>query len=95
MCSAKRVADSLLWLLSEDENGHRFVSVFNNEGNNRNLITGDELIREADACVTLSFKEPCELRCIKHGAEGISIYKKDEQTYLIDISAAGFAILEY
>ena len=59
------------------------------------MESGDELIREADARVKLSFKEPCELKCIKHGTEGISIYKKDEKTYLIDIPAAGFAILEY
>ncbi len=89
------VADSLLWLLSSDENGRRFVSVFNNEGNNRNLVTGDEIIREADARVELSFKEPCELKCVKHGADAVSIHKKDEKTYLVDIPAAGFAIFEY
>lgn len=89
------MADSLLWLLSEDEDGHRFVSVFNNEGNNRNLETGDELIREADARVKLSFKEPCELRCVKHGTENVSIHKADEKTYYVDIPAAGFAIFEY
>ena len=89
------VADSLLWLLSSDESGRRFVSVFNNEGNNRNTITGDEIIREADARVELSFKEPCELKCVKHGVDAISIHKKDEKTYLIDVPAAGFAIFEY
>ena len=89
------VADSLLWLLSSDDCGHRFVSVFNNEGNNRNLETGDELIREADARVKLSFKEPCELRCVKHGYEDISIHRKDEKTYYVDIPAAGFAVFEY
>ncbi len=89
------VADSLLWLLSSDDCGHRFISVFNNEGNNRNLETGDELIREADACVKLLFKEPCDLKCIKHGTGDISIHRKDEKTYYIDIPAASFAIFEY
>lgn len=89
------VADSLHWLLSTDECGRRFVSVFNNEGNNRNLKTGDDLIREADADVVLSFKEKCDLKCVKHGVDGVSIAKKDDKTYIVSIPAAGFAIFEY
>ncbi len=89
------VADSLHWLLSTDGAGKRFVSVFNNEGNNRNLITGDDLIREADASVTLSFKVACTPKCIAHGAEEIKLAKVDDTTYTACIPAAGFAIFEY
>ena len=87
--------DSLCWLLSGDECGKRYVTVLNNEGNNRNLITGDDIIREADTNVTIRFKEPAELKCIKHGFDAPTVTKKDSKIYVVTIPSAGYAVFEY
>lgn len=89
------VADNLHWILSTDGEDRRFVTVFNNEGNNRNLTTGDDLISEAAADVTLSFKAACTPKCIKHGTEAVTLTKVDDTTYTLHLPPAGFAILEY
>ena len=86
--------DGLHWVLSEGE-GKRYLTVFNNEGNNRTLECGDDIIREADKTVTVSFKEPCELKLAKHGFDAPEVTKTDAKTYKVMVPAAGFAIFEY
>jgi len=88
-------ADSLHWILSTNEEGRRFISVFNNEGNDRTIEYGDKLAKEADASVNITFKESVNLKCIKCGTAGMTINKKDDCHYVVDIPAAGFAIFEY
>ena len=87
--------DSLHWILSKDQNGKRYVSVFNNEGNLRKEETGDTLIKEAEARVKISFKEPTVLNAIKKETEDVKIEKADDKTYFVTIPPAGFAIFEY
>lgn len=87
--------DSLHWILSKDENGKRYVSIFNNEGNLRKEETGDNLIKDAEARVKVSFKEERILKAIKLGADDIKIEKIDDKSYYVTVPAASFAIFEY
>jgi len=87
--------DKLHWLVSEDSNGRRFLSIFNNEGNLRDSLIGDTLLREADAKVRVSFKDASELTPIKLSSSDTKIERTDDRTYYIDVPAAGFAIFEY
>ena len=87
--------DSLHWILSKDADGKRYVSIFNNEGNQRSEELGDTLIREADARVKVSFKDATDMTAIKLGSEDVKIEKADEKTYYVTVPAAGFAIFEY
>lgn len=87
--------DLLHWILSKDNSGKRYVSVFNNEGNIRSEEEGDTLVKEAEARVKISFRKEADLRTIKLGAEEIKVEKVDEKTYYVTIPAASFAIFEY
>jgi len=87
--------DKLHWLVSEDSNGRRFLSIFNNEGNLRDSSIGDTLLHEADAKVRVSFKDASELTPIKLSSSDIKLERADDRTYYIDVPAAGFAIFEY
>ena len=86
--------DGLHWLLSDGEE-KRYLTIFNNEGNNRNLTDGDCIIRDADRVVTVTFKEPGSLSLIKHGYDVPEVIKCNEYTYKVKVPAAGFAIFEY
>ena len=86
--------NGLHWLLTDGDN-KRYLTIFNNEGNNRTLEGGDCIMREADRTVDVTLLHPGEIRCIKHGTEAPKIHKKDIKTYSVTIPAAGFAIIEY
>ncbi len=87
--------DDLCWLVSKDETGRRFVSIFNNEGNERSIEKGDIIHSEADKVVTLTFKEPAQLQVVAESAMECKIQKLDNKTYKIMVPAAGFVVLEY
>lgn len=89
------IADSLHWLLSRDENGNHFVSVFNNEGNHRSVVTGDTLNPEANARVKLTFKKNAQPEIVKASSADVKISRHDDKTFCVDIPAAGFVILKY
>ncbi len=85
----------LCWLVSTDENGRRFVSIFNNEGNERSVEKGDTIDKEADRAVTLTFKDETAVSVVAESAMKCDIQKQDDKTYKIMIPAAGFVVLEY
>ena len=87
--------DSLHWLISKDEKGRRFLSVFNNEGNERSVRRGDVLRREADARVRMSFREPAEPKVFKAGSGKIKLTRENDRTWRLEVPAADFAILEF
>ncbi len=87
--------DSLCWLVSTDENGNRYLSIFNNEGNERSLEKGDIIHQKANKPVTISFKEPCNIQVIKEACGSINLKKETEFTYKSTIPAAGFAIIKF
>lgn len=88
-------SDNLHWLLSEDEKGRRYVTVFNNEGNRRSIHNGDNLIPEADASTVLTFHGPAKPEIFRAGGEGVTLQRLDEHRWRLHIPAAGFAILRY
>jgi len=87
-------ADKLHWLLSSDENG-RYVTIFNNEGNERDIDKGDIIHHEADAVVKVTFKEPADVKCIRSTSDNVKISKLDGNTYAVEIPATEFVILSY
>lgn len=86
--------DSLHWLLSENE-GKQYLSVFNNEGNERSLEKGDTLIPEADAVTLIHLKEKRDLRLVKTGSDQVKLQKLNDLTWALELPAAGFAIIQY
>ncbi len=86
--------DKLHWLLSSDENG-RYVTIFNNEGNERDINLGDVIHHEADATVRVTFKNPVDLKCVCRTSDNVKIAKLDDTTYAVEIPATEFVILSY
>lgn len=87
--------DCLLWMFSEDDNGTQYLSIFNNEGNERDLYTGDNLSSEADCKATVTFKNSANLDFVKSSNENIKLNRIDETTWCVDMPNTSFAILKY
>ena len=88
-------ADDLCWLVSTDENGQRYLSIFNNEGNERCLKRGNIIHSEADARVKVTFKEPASPSLVTCGCDPVKLERVDERTYYATIPAAGFGIFKF
>ncbi|MBE6551976.1 MAG: hypothetical protein E7665_07565 [Ruminococcaceae bacterium] len=89
-------ADALHWLVSTDENGKRYLSIFNNSGNERDIKRGDIIHREADRTVTVTFKdETVPEKLVEGDVAPVSIMRIDEKTYKILVPAASFAIFTF
>ena len=88
-------ADGLHWLVSYDENGKRYLSVFNNEGNERSFEKGDTIHHEADKTVNVVFNVPSSPKVIKEGYAKADIQRINDDKYLITVPAASFVILEF
>jgi len=86
--------ESLHWILSEDENG-RYVSVFNNEGNNRTLENGDEVDHSADAVTTVYTKDGIVPQIIYASSDEIRLEMKKEGEYALFVPATDLVILKY
>ena len=89
------VVDGLHWLVSTDQNGQRYLTIFNNEGNERNIDTGDTLYRQADKLVNIWFKDKTEPTVAEEYGIGMYLQKKDDHNYMINVPAAGFVILKF
>jgi len=87
--------DGLMWLLSSDESGNRYISVFNNEGNERRLDMGNVIHREADRSVTVSFRERVPQLSIRTSTDGVKLHRRNDKEYDLHVPAAGFAILKF
>ena len=89
--------DDLCWLVSSDNAGKRYLSIFNNEGNERSLEHGNTLDPEADRVVTVTFKETVELKLVKESVQTdkVEIQKVNANTYRVKVPAAAFVIFEY
>ena len=88
--------DGLHWLVSYDEAGNRYLTIFNNAGNERDIKRGDVIIREADRVVTVTFKEASELKTLVEGENmPTEIQRIDEKTYNINVPATSFVVLSF
>ncbi|MBQ7108859.1 MAG: hypothetical protein IJN99_00655 [Clostridia bacterium] len=88
-------ADDLCYLVSEDENGSKYFSIFNNEGNERCLRRGNIIHREADKTVKVTFKEAANISVIAEGADPVKIERIDDFNYNITVPAASFAVIRF
>ena len=88
------VADGLLWLVSEDEKGRRYLSLFNNEGNERYLDRGDVLDHTMDRWVKVTFRDEPKPRLVTSSGDGVAVERADDRTLRVFVPAAGFAVLE-
>jgi hypothetical protein len=88
--------DALHWLVSTDENGKRYLSIFNNSGNERDIKVGDIIHHEADRTVTVTFKEAVTPKKLVEGANmPVELQRVDEKTYRVHIPATGFVIFTF
>ena len=88
--------DALHWLVSTDEKGKRYLTVFNNSGNERDIKRGDIIHPEADRTVTVTFKEATTPQKLVEGANAtVGLWRVDEKTYKLHIPATSFAILAF
>jgi hypothetical protein len=88
--------DALHWLVSTDENGKRYLSIFNNSGNERDINVGDIVHREADRTVTVTFKEAVTPEKLVEGVNmPVELQRVDEKTYRVHIPATGFVIFTF
>ena len=89
--------DDLCWVASTDDAGKRYLSIFNNEGNERSLEHGNTLDPKADRVVAVTFKEAAELEVVKKSVmtADVEIQKVDATTYRVKVPAAAFVILCY
>ena len=89
------VADGLQWLVSADEKGQRYLSLFNNEGNERYLDRGDVLDHTMDRWVTVTFREEPKPQLITSSGVDVAVERADDRTYRVFVPAAGFAVLAF
>ncbi len=87
--------DDLHWVVSTGENGRKFVTIFNNEGNERDLDQGDIIHSEADRTVKLTFREAVNLQTVASSVMESSLNACGETSYQLTVPAAGFVVLEY
>ncbi len=87
--------DGLHWLVSTDNKGRRFLSIFNNEGNTRTTEFGDVIDPKATKKVTISSREPLNLSIFKTSREDPQLTRLDERNYCVTLVGADFMILEY
>ena len=87
--------DGLHWLISTDENGVRYLTLFNNEGNKRDDRLGDIIDRNAGRTVKVIFCEECSPKKIQGSDVGFKIEQEDPKTFRITVPAAGFAVLTF
>ncbi|MBR3848632.1 MAG: hypothetical protein IKM21_05020 [Oscillospiraceae bacterium] len=85
----------LCWMVSENEDGRRFLSIFNNEGNMRTVEHGDVIDNSFDETVEVKFASSSEIKVIKEGSFASEITKVDETTYKIKVPATAFIIIEF
>ena len=88
-------ADGLDWLVSVGEKGQRYLSLFNNEGNERFLDRGDVLDHRMDRWVTVRFRETPQPRLVTSSDDSVEIRKADDGTYRVFVPAAGFTVLAF
>ena len=85
--------DGLHWLVSEDEQGSKYLSIFNNEGNFRTFTKGDTIDHTRDCWVTITGKEISD-PAIVYATEGTEL-QKEGSTYKALIPATGFMVIKF
>ncbi len=87
--------DGLHWVVSKDEKGQNYLTIFNNEGNERDLDYGDIIHNQADKIVKVEFKEEVNLEVYYQAVKDAVVEKVDDKTYNVTIPAAGLTIFTF
>ena len=86
--------EGLPYIVSKNEKGEDFLTIFNNEGNERDENVGDIIHHEADKTVRVVFKENVNLEVIYESLK-LDIKKIDDKTYDILVPATVVAIIKF
>ena len=89
------VADGLHWLVSVDEKGQKYLTIFNNEGNTRSVENGDALDHLADRRVLVTFRDNAQLHVVASSGAGVAIEKADGKHSYVTVPAAGFVVMRF
>lgn len=89
------VCDGLHWLLSVGEDGKRYLSLFNNEGNERDMKLGDIIDHRADRRVKVTFRDAAQLNVVRSFCDGIQLERVDDRTWYVTVPATQMVILSY
>ncbi len=86
--------EGLPWIVSTNDKGERFVTIFNNEGNERDLAKGDIIHSEADKKVQITFKDSVN-PTVAYAPVKIDIERESDNTFNVVIPAARYAIIKF
>ncbi len=86
--------EGLPYIVSKNEKGDDFLTIFNNEGNERDENVGDIIHHEADKTVRVVFKQTPNLETIYQSSK-LEIKKIDDKTYDIFVPAASVSIIKF
>ncbi len=87
--------DGLHWLVSTDENGKKYLTIFNNEGNLRYHDRGNVLDHDMDKWVNVSFKEAPQLKVVASSGDDVAVVKGEGNTCRVFVPATGLVVLEF
>ena len=85
------VEGGLHWLVNERTGGGYYLTVFNHSGVVRTVEEGEYTLPEADASVTVTFKENVSPSLL----EGDGSIMKDGEMYRVSVPAGGFAFIAF
>ena len=92
------VVEGLPYIVSTNDKGERFVSIFNNEGNERDLSKGDILHAEADKKIKITFKDsvnPTVVASSIYAPVKVDIERIDDKSFNMVIPAGRYAVIKY
>lgn len=89
------VADDLCYMVSTDDKGVRYLSIFNNEGNTRSLQYGNVIDPKAERTVHVTFNVPAQPKLWKSAPRAAEVQKLENSQYAVEVPAAGFTILTF
>ena len=87
--------DGLCWLVSTAPDGCRYLSIFNNEGNERSLSHGNIIHSEADRAVKISFKGATEPTILKASSQKSALTRTSNGEYRLNVPATEFVIIKF
>ena len=87
--------DGLHWLVSYGADGKRYLSIFNNEGNDRDMKLGNVIDHRADRRVKVTFKEKAQLDVVRSFCDGIKVEKIDDKNYYVTVLATELVVMTY
>ena len=92
------VVEGLPYIVSTNDKGERFVTIFNNEGNERDLAKGDIIHSEADKKVKITFKDSVNptVACASiYAPVKVNIERIDDKSFNMVVPAARYVVIKF